>query len=243
MSAVELEALQRIFRQGLTVGHEMAEVGPLGRAACLAGCDPAVALRIIDAVLAERNKRDTHEMDLVWTGPEVAASGARDTAVVVREMFASAQTSVLVAGFSFDHGADIFEPLYCAMRDRAVETQIFLDVKRAARGETDIALHVRREIDGFLHANWPFGAPFPHLFYDPRTVTPESTTSLHAKCIVVDERRALVTSANFTSRGQSRNVEVGLLLDNVVIARRLVHQWRNAASAGSFVVHRPTVRG
>jgi len=153
---------------------------------------------------------------------------------VVRELFARAERSVLVAGFSFDHGADIFEPLHHAMRDRGVEASIFLDLRRAPRTEPDVAAHVRREIDTFLIANWPFGAPIPRLYYDPRTVEPTSTASLHAKCIVVDDRRALVTSANFTSRGQERNVEVGVLVESEKFARELVHQWRNAAEAGVF---------
>ena len=67
-----------------------------------------------------------------------------------------------------------------------------------------------------------------------RTAEPTSTASLHAKCIVVDDRRALVTSANFTSRGQERNVEVGVLVESEKFARELVHQWRNAAEAGVF---------
>jgi phosphatidylserine/phosphatidylglycerophosphate/cardiolipin synthase-like enzyme len=99
----------------------------------------------------------------------------------------------------------------------------------------DDAAHVRREIDTFLIANWPFGAPILRLYYDPRTVEPTSTASLHAKCIVVDDRRALVTSANFTSRGQERNVEVGVLVESEKFARELFHQWRNAAEAGVFV--------
>jgi phosphatidylserine/phosphatidylglycerophosphate/cardiolipin synthase-like enzyme len=76
--------------------------------------------------------------------------------------------------------------------------------------------------------------PIPRLYYAPRTVEPTSTASLHAKCIVVDDRRALVTSANFTSRGQERNVEVGVLVESEKFARELVHQWRNAAEAGVF---------
>ena len=171
----------------------------------------------------------------MWTGPDVAASAARDTAVVVRELFARAERSVLVAGFSFDHGADIFKPLHRAMRDRGVEASIFLDLHRAPGTEPDVNAHVRREIDAFLVANWPFGAPIPRLYYDPRTVEPTSTASLHAKCIVVDDRRALVTSANFTSRGQERNVEVGVLVESEKFARELIHQWRNAAEAGVFL--------
>lgn len=49
--------------------------------------------------------------------------------------------------------------------------------------------------------------------------------SLHAKCVVVDERWVLVTSANFTDRGQTRNVEVGVLLDDAGFAGVLEAQF------------------
>jgi phosphatidylserine/phosphatidylglycerophosphate/cardiolipin synthase-like enzyme len=238
LSTVELERIGRAVRQG-TIASPMtssclAGLSIDGQAGCLVGFDGQTALAVIDAVLAERRRPADVVVDLVWTGPDVVASTARDTAVVVRELFARAQHSVLVAGFSFDHGAEIFEPLYRAMKDRAVEASVFLDLPRAPRTETDVTAHARREIDDFLINNWPFGAPVPRLYYDPRTVEPTSTASLHAKCIVVDDRRALVTSANFTNRGQERNVEVGVLVESEKFARELVHQWRNAAESGVF---------
>jgi hypothetical protein len=238
LSDVELETIARAVRQGLTpsplTASALAELSVGDRAGWLVGLDGEAVLAAIIAVLAERRRGEDTKVDLVWTGPDVAASAARDTAVVVRELFARAERSVLVAGFSFDHGADIFEPLHHAMKDRAVEASIFLDLHRAPHTEPDVNTHVHREIDTFLIANWPFGAPIPRLYYDPRTVEPISTASLHAKCIVVDDRRALVTSANFTSRGQERNVEVGVLVESEEFARELVHQWRNAAEAGVF---------
>jgi phosphatidylserine/phosphatidylglycerophosphate/cardiolipin synthase-like enzyme len=33
--------------------------------------------------------------------------------------------------------------------------------------------------------------------------------SLHAKCVIVDRSRALVTSAHFTDAAQRKNIEVG----------------------------------
>ena len=43
--------------------------------------------------------------ELVWTGPESAASQSRDTAIVVAELFRSATKSVLVSTFVV-HQAD-----------------------------------------------------------------------------------------------------------------------------------------
>jgi phosphatidylserine/phosphatidylglycerophosphate/cardiolipin synthase-like enzyme len=49
--------------------------------------------------------------------------------------------------------------------------------------------------------------------------------SLHAKCVVVDGRLVFVTSANFTDRGQTRNVEVGVVLDEPRLAAVLEAQF------------------
>ena len=37
-------------------------------------------------------------------------------------------------------------------------------------------------------------------------------------CIVVDGRKALVTSANFTEAAQERNIELGLLVNSTPVA-------------------------
>lgn len=45
--------------------------------------------------------------------------------------------------------------------------------------------------------------------------------SLHAKCVVVDERMAFISSANFTEAAQIRNIEVGVLIRSEPFARQL----------------------
>jgi phosphatidylserine/phosphatidylglycerophosphate/cardiolipin synthase-like enzyme len=51
----------------------------------------------------------------------------------------------------------------------------------------------------------------------------------------VDARWTLLTSANFTDRGQTRNIEAGGLLDDPRFALDLLRQWRSAVSAGHFL--------
>jgi phosphatidylserine/phosphatidylglycerophosphate/cardiolipin synthase-like enzyme len=50
--------------------------------------------------------------------------------------------------------------------------------------------------------------------------------SLHAKCTVVDDERTLITSANFTDRGQTRNIEAGVLIEDGAFAEEVSAQWR-----------------
>ncbi len=198
---------------------------------------------VLAVVIAEREERPVPRLDLVWTGPEAKISPARDTGMVVRELFGEARRDVLICGFTFDHGEEIFRPLHAVMTEHAVETTVFLDVggswkKGQERTTAEADDRVTRAVDLFFAENWTFGDPRPALFYDPRTVQPYSVVSLHAKCVVVDRRKTLVTSANFTDRGQTRNIEVGVLIEDVAFATRLHEQWWGLVSAG--LVRRPT---
>ena len=44
----------------------------------------------------------------------------------------------------------------------------------------------------------------------------------HAKCVIADQRRLFVSSANFTEASQNRNLEVGVLVDSTTLAARMV---------------------
>ena len=50
--------------------------------------------------------------------------------------------------------------------------------------------------------------------------------------VQVRDRKALVTSANFTDRGQTRNIELGVLIEDPTFASRLAGQWRGLVDAG-----------
>jgi phosphatidylserine/phosphatidylglycerophosphate/cardiolipin synthase-like enzyme len=203
--------------------------------------DAAVLADVLDVVAAERASHRRSLTELVWTGPEAHASTLRDTAVVVRELFESAQKSAIVGVFWSDdskrHGGHrrdesvIFAPLHRAMKERGVTVSLYLHIDRAPHaGPTE--LHLNEQVGEFLRTYWPFGGALPDLFYDPRTLPAGSLVSMHAKCIVIDDARALVTSANFTNRGQTRNLEVGTLVEDAAFAVQLAGQWRAVTDAG-----------
>jgi phosphatidylserine/phosphatidylglycerophosphate/cardiolipin synthase-like enzyme len=196
------------------------------------GLDLPAARKLGDAVLAER-ERPVPRLELVWTGPEAPTSSARDTWIVVRQLFESARKSVIVGGFSFDHGEEIFRPLHAVMRDHGVRASFFLDLDQGKITTEVGPAYATTRIDRFFRDNWPFGDSRPDVFYDPRTAVPGPPwVSLHAKCVVVDDARALITSANFTDRGQTRNLEAGVLIEDAAFATKLAAQWRALVSSG-----------
>jgi phosphatidylserine/phosphatidylglycerophosphate/cardiolipin synthase-like enzyme len=113
----------------------------------------------------------------------------------------------------------ILLPLHEAVKQRGVEVGLFVDVP-----DPD-------HTDKVIRSCWPFGDPFPKLFCDARV---SRDASMHAKCVVVDHAIALVTSANFTSRGHERNIEVGVLIHDSVFAGTLERHWMSAVEGGLF---------
>lgn len=215
------------------------------------------ALRAIaDVVLAERRHRQSPTLTLVWTGDDPGISHSRHTRVFLPELFARAREHVLVAGYSFDHGAELFPALHKAMVDNPVTVEFFVDanqlverLKQAARAEgRDWSLlsspmnraqsaveRGRAAVALFYTLMWPFGDPKPKVYFDPRTAERTSMISLHAKCVVIDHHYTLITSANFTDRGQTRNIEAGVAIDDRAFASSLERQWSNLAEAGVVV--------
>jgi phosphatidylserine/phosphatidylglycerophosphate/cardiolipin synthase-like enzyme len=184
----------------------------------------------------DRGQRPAAEdrIDLVWTGPEAPGVVNRDTGVVVRELFQEARDSVLVAGYAVYQGHVVFKELAeLADRDPHLDVQMFLDIQRPPHDGSSPAELVSRFAGRFQDREWP-GRRLPRLFYDPRSLEsdPSRRASLHAKCVVVDKRRAFISSANFTEAAQRRNIEVGVLLRLPAVARRLAEHFEALASSG-----------
>ena len=114
-----------------------------------------------------------------------------------------------------------------ALADRLDEIEhlkvtLCLDVRRPP-GSTSIDSQVVEAFArDFAENEWP-GKRKPAVFYDPRSLQASETarSALHAKCVVVDGREALVTSANFTEAAQERNIELGVLVKHPGVAQRI----------------------
>jgi len=218
--------LDRAALVGFGVRHQLEAIE-----FALSGHKSAACLAVLDVALAEREDRKPTP-ELVWTGPEAPAGTARDTAVVLRELFEGARESVILGGYSFKYAGDVLAPLHVSMRERAVDARFFVHVPQVEAGDAPEA-HLDVHLGGFLAESWPFGDPRPRIYYDKRSLVPGPPySSMHAKCVVVDGARAFVSSANFTQRAQERNIEVGVLIEDASFATFLAGQWLRLIETG-----------
>lgn len=202
------------------------------------GSESALA-KVCRLVVAEREaaKARAPKVELVWTGPERHGAAARDTKVVVAELFARARRSVLVSSYSLGSGATLFAPLAVRMAEvPELRVRMFFDLtvggEQLPEPRTREA-YEQRFVGRFRRTQWP-GGRVPQVFHDPRTID-DVAVSFHAKCVVVDEEVALVTSANTSAAAQEENIEAGALVEDRLFALGLVRQFDDLVSARVLV--------
>lgn len=195
-----------------------------------------VTLRLVaQERLATQALRD--RVELVWTDePSRRAPGARSTSTVVRSLFAAAEREVIVVSYALDvadKARGLFEPLVQRMQQRPeLDVRLLVNVMRPWGDERSEHALLAAFAEAFVGEQWP-EEPRPLVYYDPRALRPGRgpRACLHAKCVVVDGARALVTSANFTEAAHERNVEAGVLVSDAgfvaALHQQLVDLWRD----------------
>jgi phosphatidylserine/phosphatidylglycerophosphate/cardiolipin synthase-like enzyme len=201
-----VETLLRLSAEGMATPH-------LGLVLALA------------ADAAETRMQADVAAELVWTGPEASNAGTRDTAVVLDDLFANAQRSIVVSTFTVHDPQRVFKTL-AERLDRVQDLRVRVVVHIGRKpGDTRVESMLAYDYAQWLGDGWP-GNRRPEVYYDPRGLSTDGAVraSWHAKFVVVDEEIAFVTSANFTEWAQQRNVEAGVLLRNRLFAEQLSRQ-------------------
>lgn len=185
---------------------------------------PANAARVVvEAVLGEREAHPRPSLEMVWTGPEVGPTLSRDASQVLPQLFSRATARVLVAGFAFYDASSLFAPLHARARDAGVAVEFFIHVDHTGRDAS-------MSPESFFTRSWPWRDVEPTVY----CCDSGTAATMHAKCVVVDDREVLITSANFTERAQRANVELGVLIGDRTFASRVAAQWRGLVGHGLF---------
>ncbi len=203
--------------------QELEHLGIVGKGA-------AAWIRMSDAIEQRATKPD-----LVWSGPEVPGVHARDTRQVFEELLGSARISLWACTYAFFDGAKAFQVLARNMdANPSLAVTLLLNIQRAKGDSTATDQLVRKFADRFWKVEWPGNAK-PRVFYDPRALEVEGLGAvLHAKAMVVDDERVLVTSANFTEAAMDRNIELGLLVRDRAMAASIKAHFKGLIESGAL---------
>ena len=224
----------------LTLRDHIAEAQVKLVSACLAELGrrevpPAQIALVLRAFAAgtEVNRDLAELIEVVVSGPDSTAT-SRNTGVVIRQLFNKAQDRVLAVGFAIHQGRSVFK----ALADRldaceGLEATLCIDVRRDPTSTSSGSQIVSSFSRQFVEGEWP-GGRLPRMYYDPRSLAPAGPTrsALHAKCVVIDAKEALVTSANFTEAAQVRNIELGLHVESPAVATQIEDHFQSLIQNG-----------
>ena len=203
----------------------------------LAGFTSLQIATVISLIADERERSRSREarIELVATGPD-GQEHARNTAVVVEQLFREAREEVFIVGFAVYDGQSIFRTIAERLEvEPALRVVVCLDVARRYGDTATDAMIVDSFRRNFKKSNWG-SSRLPDLYYDPRSLSADRETRavLHAKTIVVDEQAALVTSANPTPAAYERNIELGVVIRGGEIPRAIRRHFAALIASGSL---------
>jgi len=174
--------------------------------------DPSLNQDIISAMFItgmeakSRFAEKNDEIEIVWTGPSKISAGVRNTKPVIEEMLKSANPGekVTIIDYRITSNAEsIVEELNSCLKD-GVMIDLIVDKSRANEAElrkcfaekslTRPTIYTRKEVESEYY-------------------------KVHAKVIIIGDRKMLVSSANLTELGTEVNFEIGLLVSGPIVRK------------------------
>jgi len=173
----------------------------------------ALALALRSAVAATALERAVETIDVAWTGPATPAIPMRRTESILLDLISQCRQELLVVSFAAYKVPEVLEALTVAA-SRGVQIRLILESAADSGGAlTFDAKSAFAALEGRVRFySWPAEQRGP-------SAAPRGT--LHAKAVIADAQRALVTSANLTGNALESNMELGLLVEGGPVPGRL----------------------
>ena len=169
----------------------------------------AIALALRAAEEAVRQVANRSRFEIAWTGPETEAVPVRRVDQVLYAMIERARSEVLLVTYV----------AYKAERALAA-----LSAAAASGARVKLVIELAHESGGKVSFDG-LGAfksriPSAEIYYWPLVRRPTTSSgsygAMHAKCLVVDGREAIVSSANLTDYALEANMELGIVVGSSV---------------------------
>lgn len=173
----------------------------------ISGNELAIALR--SAVATSLLSGKMGQVELLWTGPETSVVPLRYTEQALCELINAAQKSLFITSFVAYGASAVIDALKVALL-RNVKANFLLEKSKDFGGSVEI------DSIQLLKKQLPDAK-----FYIWNSTNENQTASVHAKCAIVDDKIALITSANLTNRAMSENMELGVILREGHLPRQL----------------------
>ena len=186
---------------------------------------PQLAM-LVEAIYQARVSEPDPErlFELILTGPHMKGAEVTSTETMFHRMVDLAQDELIIAGYAFYDGKTLFGPLAEKMRAKPdFKVTFCVNIERKEHDTSTDDGIIIEYLRKFRKFNWAEGVRLPEIFYFPPALKSreQGKAVLHSKCVIIDGKEALVTSANFTGNAQRTNLEAGVLVKDRLMVKRL----------------------
>ena len=188
----------------------------------------SVAFALTTAARAHEHARESHRLELVWTGPDVRTIPPRQTEQALLQVIDAATTTLIAVSFVAYRVPAVAAGLARAAR-RGVSVRLVLEDPDVSQGKiafdalSALGEDVAARADVYV---WPL---------DQRPTDASGRHgSLHAKCAAADGRHLLISSANLTDHAFHLNIELGLLVNGGELPARVERHWTALIERGTL---------
>ncbi len=221
-------------RPGFAIGTAAARLVDAWQAAHSPLPGAAVALAL-EAAARAAGQAAAHRSQVVVSGPASDSEAVRLTSAVISELIHDSRESLLIVSFA-------------AFGISEVVLELELAVRRGVR--VDLVLETTADHGGTLHGSVGAAAAFESIRHDVtiwtwpasrRPAVGNSRAALHAKLVAADERIALLGSANLTDKALAYNLELGVIIRDPYVVRRMVRHFRSLMKPGRGPLERAAI--
>ena len=146
-------------------------------------------------LIMEKSQENLHKVEIVSSGIEDKNLHVRETIGVIRQLFFEASHHILITGYAISSYFQQLADLLIEKGKEGINIEIYIENNQNSN---------LRNLECYLNEKNIKIYKFNN---------PSNKSSLHAKTIVVDYQKALITSANMSYNGMINNIEIGALIE------------------------------
>jgi phosphatidylserine/phosphatidylglycerophosphate/cardiolipin synthase-like enzyme len=187
-----------------------------------------VGVALQTAVLSEQTHRDSHSVELVWTGPDTEAPPFRRTEQAILQVLDAAKSRITLVSFAVYRIPNVGKALVRAAK-RGVKLTVIVETPDKIEGEGEYST---------IRALGQEVAACSSVYFWPKENRPLGDNNkvgiLHVKCAVADGEWLFLSSANLTQQAFTINMELGMLARGGTMPRRVEQQFEKLIQSGQL---------
>ena len=186
----------------------------------------SVALQV--AALSRETHRDSHAVELVWTGPDTGEIPFRRTEQAILQVLDGSKSRITLVSFAVYRIPNVGKALVRAAK-RGVRLTVIVETpdRIEGQGEYSTMAALGQEV-----------AACSKVYFWPKENRPFGANNkvgiLHVKCAVADGELLFLSSANLTQQAFTINMELGVLVRGGTIPSRVEEQFERLIQLGQL---------